>query len=92
MAQVVMRMMAISASNNVLRGTQYSRNVVDAHSELQQHGRAGVPQDVRRNIGTQSGKFSRGLPGPPLLGAYRPPSVFDDVGRGGTAPPTKMSQ
>ncbi len=34
MAQVIVRMVTIGASDNVLRGTQYSRHIVDAHAEL----------------------------------------------------------
>ena len=45
MAQMVMRMMAIRASDHVLGGTQHPCHVVHTHSELQQHRGAGVPQD-----------------------------------------------
>ena len=92
MAQMVMRMMAIRASDHVLGGTQHPCHVVHTHSELQQHRGAGVPQDVRGNIRPQSGELPCRPPRSPLLGVYRPTCVFDDVGRCGTAPATKMRE
>ena len=41
--EMIVCMMPIGASDNVLRGTQHSRHVVDTHAELQQHRGAGVP-------------------------------------------------
>jgi hypothetical protein len=92
MAQMVMRMVAISATDHVLGSAQYPCHVVDGHAELQQHRRTSVPQDVRGNIGSQSGKLPCGPPSPSLLRAYRSTCILDDVGSRGLAPASQMGQ
>jgi hypothetical protein len=46
LSEVVLGMVAIGAPDNVLGGPKDTGDVVYRHPQLQEHGCAGVPQDV----------------------------------------------
>jgi len=78
---MILRMMTVGAPHDLLRGAEHAGDVVDRDTELQQHGSAGMPQDVRRHISAKSGQLARRPPRSTFLRPYPLTSVFDDMRR-----------
>ena len=55
MAQMVLRVVTIGAPDDLFGCPQDASNVVDGYAQLEKHCRAGMPEDVRRNLSVQSG-------------------------------------
>jgi hypothetical protein len=70
--------MSVSTAHELFGGTKDAGNVIDRYAELQEDRCAGVSQDVRRHICSQSGKFACSPPGSTLL-SYRLARIFNDV-------------
>ncbi len=50
MAQVVLRVVTIGAPYDLFRGTQDASDVVYGDAKLEEHCRAGMPEDVRSYV------------------------------------------
>lgn len=42
-----MRMVAVCATDHILSGSDHTGYVINRHPELQEHGRTGMPKDMR---------------------------------------------
>ena len=54
MAQMVVRVVSIGATDYVLGRAEHARHVVDRHTKLQKHSCAGVAQNVWGDIGAKA--------------------------------------
>jgi hypothetical protein len=72
-------MMTIGATHHFFRGAENARDIVDGDAELQEHRGAGVPQNVRCNLGTKSRKVASSAPSSAFLRPYRMARIFDNM-------------
>ena len=72
LSQLIVGMVSISSADHILRGPQYASNVVDRHPEPQEHGCAGMPQNMRCDFLAQPGQLTSRPPRPAFLGSNWP--------------------
>ena len=82
---MILRMMAVGPTHDLFRGAEDTSNIVDRNAKLQQHRRAGVPQDVWCHLRSEPRELACSPPSSALL-SYRLARVFDDVGCSQAAP------
>jgi hypothetical protein len=80
----------VGAPDHVFSRPQHAGNVVDGHTELEEHRRASVSEDVRGNFGTEGRQFPRRPPRPPLFGLDGAPGIFDGKSRREPAPAAEV--
>jgi hypothetical protein len=87
---MIVSVMAIGAADDVLRRSEYARDVINRYTKLQKHRGTGVPKDVRRYVDAKFGKLAGCSPGSAFLGLDRAACVFDHVGCRKAPPATKV--
>ena len=88
LSQLVVGMVAIGSADHVRGGPEHA--VIDRYPKLQEHGCAGMPQDMRGNFRAQPCKIASCPPRPAFLGADRLSGPLNYVPGRKPAPATQV--